>query len=852
MKKIILIIPLLIVWYSLVKPQSVIQSVMEFKISTDNEPSTFIQNMPKLLYADGKKFLTLWNDSREGYPSIYAQWFDSSGNSIRSNFKINAGGKFVFQSSGYYLGVREYGYTSGIDGYIVDLKGIFFDENNGSIIWRQLVDAFDVTLYEMNWFEKGYDIANTSEDYIFAAAYHGNRTLTKYSSTGAEIKNIFWNTNTIPVSSSVGVNNKDEYMIVYFNENNQFYPNIFPPGIYASFYSKNDSLLARDVIVKEYGELEGIYWFNQSYLPYTKVVNIEDSLFQVFWIYKDSVDLNFAKFDGHGNRIGDIQTETLLHTYLEGDEERTIRNFTFSNFFDNKFSIFITLTEGKGDSLRYNNTLLYVDYEGSIVDIKYEQSLFLTLGKQIFYSGDKSFYTVTEDSSDIFLFKLNEFNIIDRKKINDDKIGSNDVSPKIVSVDTNTNFVTWETETKIKGQKIDLSGSLLDPPVVMVGKNYTFSDDGRCIVAWKIKTEENLAQTGYSIFDRNWNLLKDTVLNSSQDFYSHSTSVDKVNNIIFINCTEYGVTKKIIALDNNFDSINEIAFSGNKYHSLRLLKNDDESVWFAFSNVLQLYSNHLEALTPEYNISAHLYLGSGKFLYTFNTKQYSGYPFSMRDEVIGRILTASGDVIKNDFYLASDVDEYAFAAMLNNDFLLVYMQNNKIFARVFSDEGLAKTDSIMVHSDIFTFRKHLSITLNQNKVFCVWSELHNPEFGYDIYGSVFDISLLVSVDKNETDGSPESFYLFQNYPNPFNSTTKIKYTIPPVETGHAPSLLRIYDILGREIATLVNEEKPSGNYEVTFDASNLSPKGSMLTSGVYYFQLRAGGFVDTKKMILLK
>ncbi len=101
-------------------------------------------------------------------------------------------------------------------------------------------------------------------------------------------------------------------------------------------------------------------------------------------------------------------------------------------------------------------------------------------------------------------------------------------------------------------------------------------------------------------------------------------------------------------------------------------------------------------------------------------------------------------------------------------------------------------------------------------------------------------------------GEINSFELYQNFPNPFNSTTKIKYTIPPVETGHAPSLLRIYDILGREIATLVNEEKASGTYEVTFDASSLSPKGSILTSGVYYFQLRAGEYVETKKMILLR
>ncbi len=94
--------------------------------------------------------------------------------------------------------------------------------------------------------------------------------------------------------------------------------------------------------------------------------------------------------------------------------------------------------------------------------------------------------------------------------------------------------------------------------------------------------------------------------------------------------------------------------------------------------------------------------------------------------------------------------------------------------------------------------------------------------------------------------NPLSFKLEQNYPNPFNPTTKIKYSIPFVETGHAPSVqLKVYDILGIEVAALVNENKPAGNYEATFNASSLS-------SGVYFYKLQAGSFVETKKMILLK
>jgi len=85
------------------------------------------------------------------------------------------------------------------------------------------------------------------------------------------------------------------------------------------------------------------------------------------------------------------------------------------------------------------------------------------------------------------------------------------------------------------------------------------------------------------------------------------------------------------------------------------------------------------------------------------------------------------------------------------------------------------------------------------------------------------------------------FSISQNYPNPFNPSTNIKYTV-----GNNQFVsIKVYDVLGNEIATLVNEEKPAGNYEVNFNASSLS-------SGVYFYNLQAGSFVETKKLVLLK
>lgn len=100
----------------------------------------------------------------------------------------------------------------------------------------------------------------------------------------------------------------------------------------------------------------------------------------------------------------------------------------------------------------------------------------------------------------------------------------------------------------------------------------------------------------------------------------------------------------------------------------------------------------------------------------------------------------------------------------------------------------------------------------------------------------------VSTGVDENGYSPShSFRLEQNYPNPFNPATTFKYQI---EMNCTVSL-RIYDLLGREIAALVNERKPAGTYSVTWNAS-------LVSSGVYYYRLQAGTFAETKKLILLK
>ena len=106
----------------------------------------------------------------------------------------------------------------------------------------------------------------------------------------------------------------------------------------------------------------------------------------------------------------------------------------------------------------------------------------------------------------------------------------------------------------------------------------------------------------------------------------------------------------------------------------------------------------------------------------------------------------------------------------------------------------------------------------------------------------------VTSTEDDNQQIPTDYELSQNYPNPFNPSTAIKYSVPVVDANFAPTthvILKVFDMLGREVATLVNEHQSAGTYEVEFDGSNLS-------SGAYFYKLTSGDFTSVKKLLLMK
>jgi hypothetical protein len=122
-------------------------------------------------------------------------------------------------------------------------------------------------------------------------------------------------------------------------------------------------------------------------------------------------------------------------------------------------------------------------------------------------------------------------------------------------------------------------------------------------------------------------------------------------------------------------------------------------------------------------------------------------------------------------------------------------------------------------------------------IFCLFT-ISSADVGIGI-SDVGTISSITGIENENT--SPVGFFLNQSYPNPFNPSTTIEFTLPKSELVE----LKIYNILGKEVSTLVSNILKQGNHTYTFDGNNLA-------SGIYYYQLVAGEYREVKKMILLK
>ncbi|NUN09208.1 MAG: T9SS type A sorting domain-containing protein [Ignavibacteriaceae bacterium] len=169
------------------------------------------------------------------------------------------------------------------------------------------------------------------------------------------------------------------------------------------------------------------------------------------------------------------------------------------------------------------------------------------------------------------------------------------------------------------------------------------------------------------------------------------------------------------------------------------------------------------------------------------------------------------------------------------------LSNADVIAQRFFSNGAINGSNYKIVRDGTNYGQEWpAVAANNSTIIFSWDDNRRLK-GYDVYAKRvgWDWSGVVSVPEGEELIS--SFQLLQNYPNPFNPNTRIRWSVP----NACYQTLRVYDVLGREIATLVDEYRNAGSYDTEFDAGKLS-------SGIYLYKLQAGNLIQTKKMVVSK
>jgi hypothetical protein len=835
-----------------VNAQTPAPRISDFSISIENQPATFIQSNPKIFNNGTENFLAAWEDYRNGGRNYYAQKFDKNGNAIGKNFPVLSNFEIQFFGDGSVLALEEnYSYSSFMDLGFYSIYGKTYDNNFDTLNYFHIAEGI-IPWCGTGWLGLGYDILMLEDSFIFVFKNGGPVYFSKFNKDGNAIF-YHYDKEYLPQTAShvslAGLPN-GEYVFVWFNA---YTFDSLSPGLYASFFNNEDSLIAENIPIIIYPDRE--WYFGGFETPKIKTTSLKDSIYQIFWIDDDSLTLNYVQYDAHGNRINEISSAPIPVKEISDVNVFTyIRNFAFTPMQNGGCSILIETTTAHLGNQYVLNSLFSFDSSGALtLPPVTDSTQMLNAGRHFFNSSGNNFFFASPKSGDVYLDQTNYFDNVHITKINDDSIGSNDTAPVIKAIDEANFFVGYQDEIGYAGSVIDIHGNIILDKLRLEGKTCEFMADYKKVNLWEKYYSDTERAIGFTIYDQNWMPVKtETVAsnNLASPVEIHSLKISDSSFIVYhFNNKTLGLTK--YNLDGSKVKEDLIADNTSSF-LMKIFREDENSFWVRWRNYVRLYSTELEPLSETITLSYNAeYIGHGKFLI---------YSYDAQYNYRGLIIATNGDTISTNILLAEHAQEFNINRLSDNIFIVIYKTGNKIIAQAFSNSGLPISEKFVIHTGSEGNKINGSAAVSGESVMFAWADNRIPQKGYDIYCSIFDLYSITSVKAEGIPISQYGFVLEQNYPNPFNPTTKIRFSIPAVETGHAPSLqisLIVFDILGREITTLVNEPKSPGTYEVEFSVGSFG-NAQNLSSGVYFYTLsvgsngRAGGFMESKKMVLLR
>lgn len=870
---------------SFTDPWSPQSAYTDLKVNTDTFPATFFQGSPDIIMFADKSFLVIWEDERNGDLDILAQKFDSSGTPILSTLKVNdetvPADQFLASADVSPAGKVV---VTWIDGKNLEIKAQRLDSN-----LNKLGSNFKVNSGPNNSaYAPSVTVAPNGnfviawEDVRFGYSIYAQR----YDSSGTPLGVNFQVSSDLGfrphLSPSISADGIGDFVIVWEDYRN------FDGDIYFQRY--NSSGVAQDSNMQANSDV-GI---EDQYQPDVKKAYDGKIIFTWVDMVNGNPDIYFQKATSGGALQGS-PTKVNSDAGIDPQWEPSIDTDSLGNFiiswadYRSAPAIYIQRYDTSGNTLGANTQISdlgllrerhspslfqpntgdlvagWMDYRNRNYDIylqrltgagtkkgnNFKANLDLTGAQQktpsLAVNSKRESFVVWEDfrsgNADIFFRQIDQQGnfVIPEMKVSDDTSILPQLSPDIATDDKNSLFIVWQdfrNGVNIYGQfynfLIPLGNIKIneDAPLnIHQHPSVSASQTGKFVAVWSDNRDGNFNIYGQRYTSLGANVGSNLKVNDDvtpNDHFSPQVASDSLGNFVVV-WEDYRDSQVHIYMQA-FDS------SGNLLGTNLRVQSDS-------SNTTQIKPNIARISTGEFAVSWLETRGAGDF-------------------ILAQRYDASRQAVNPNLVISDTVAVNPFApkiALDKNQTLLVTWEDSRsghsdIRGQFFYSSNDSLGEEFKVNKDSGTALQFSpACGFSSDYAYMVWSDNRNPGLGFDIYANTYVYKgTEVKPPKSISSAIPKSFALEQNYPNPFNATTLIKYHLKATNSSsnQISTSLKIYNIKGELVITLVKQNQAPGIYQITWDGKN--ERGQTVSSGVYFYLLQAGDKKEAKKMLLLK
>ena len=812
-----------------------------FRISSDSTPSTFEQYGIQLFPGPDSGFIAMWQDYREGDESLYAQNFDKNGNKIGSNYKSPFKQGITFLSDGSSLRIDTTVTNASWDSRLW-VTGTVTDPT-GTVISSMPLGSAYLPWCATGYLGIGYHYSTSLNNFYFLFSDDGRLSLSRIHKNGT-LTSIPSDTLGIygAYSSSINATSDDEFMIAWSDLRQKAYNDSDGFRIthtmesWGTFYGANDSLYKHRVPLGMFSDTLTSYPYTSinKYSSFLQSICLQDSVYEVFAVQRFPLSILYRTFDKFGNPLDTVKNIPLS---IELDYYGYVNNLVVSEVSNSTFKVLVGAYNSSSAGGASYTALTNFDFQGNPVGQPLIDTMYIPMrGDRIINIDDSTTLVGIENNKNVYLVRYQGLRPLDSILVNDDSLGSNEYYSKVTSFSSSEYFVVWKNEQNIYGQKISTEGEYEGTIRTLDGYALKFFPNGTSVNLWYRDSVPRFS-IGFSVRDANWNVTNTTLLFNSEyrNAPNHSYTMEKLTDSTFVVGYANSNTSLVLKLFNvRGEALAEyvINLSRSMYHSEIILQ-DSSSFLLRCSGEIQKFSSTLQPLNEKTACPEGMYLATNMILAT-----EQDYPANMCH---GRLYSLGGDTLSERFVLSRGTYDVQLSRLTDNTFIALANNGNTLYARTFFNNGQIDHDSMVIYTSENTSIKNPSCTMNDGNVLFTWSEKRLTGRGYDIYGSMIPVSSLLEAPSQDVTLLPKEYTLYQNFPNPFNPSTTIKYYLP--EKGNIA--ITVYDVLGKQVAQLVDGFQYIGEHSVTWNAEGMP-------SGVYFYRVSTNNFSETKKLLLMR